>query len=59
MLGLAGLSTYIIRFVVSKVWRLVEDMQVLMTNHVAHNTEALTQLTFAIRELRQDLRDRS
>lgn len=56
LVGLAAVSIWIIRFVMRHVWKFVEKQQTVIENHLSHNTAALTELTSAIRELRDVLR---
>ena len=53
--ALTALAAFIIRFVLGKVWSLVERQQAVMENHLTHNTAALHALTAVVAKLEQTL----
>lgn len=53
--ALTTMAVFIVRFVLGKVWSLVERQQLFMENHLTHNTAALIELKAAVRELRESL----
>lgn len=46
-----GMAWYMLR----KLWQVAEERRDLIQNHIAHNTEAISTLAEAIRELRMAL----
>ena len=53
--ALTTLAVFTVRFVLGKVWSLVERQQLFMENHLTHNTAALIELKAAVHELRESL----